>query len=103
MLCVLPNSFNNRCYLLEEVRFFFDDFVCFWQEPKNGLPAHVCHPAPSHHTGYAVHRNHGEGSRRFFQALVTYQSVCIMWECLFVVLVGVGRHGKLRPMVQLQV
>lgn len=65
-------------------------FVCFWQGVENGIPAYVCDPAASHHTGNAVHCNHGEGSSHikdmmfvcfnclYYFITATHPPVCIL-------------------------
>lgn len=40
----------------------FEQLVLFLQGVENGLPAYVCDPAASHHTGNFVHRNYGKGN-----------------------------------------
>lgn len=43
---------------------YLNDFVYFLAENKNGIPANVCDLAAPHHTGHAIHCNHGEGNSR---------------------------------------
>ncbi len=63
------------CFVLKPK---FKLFVSLWQGIENGIPAYVCDPAASHHTGDAVHCNHGEGSGQILDIMFVFKGT--LWS-----------------------
>jgi len=73
----------------------------------HGVSSDFCHAASSHHTGRSLYRHHGEGKYmkhfipRNLNNLHTHLKTLI--RIYDSVLVGLARHRKLRPVVQLPI